>query len=146
MENTLASETVVKIEKFLKHPIEKVWNAISDGSEISKWFMQSTLQPTPGAAYEATGKPQDDWDGRIYGEVVEVEPPHKLVHTFQTNELECPMRVTWTLEERTGGTLLILLHEDFDKLSNAEFMFRDISGGWNYHVENLTTFLQRVEG
>ncbi len=135
-------QNLIKIEKFFNHPLQKVWNAITEEQSVSKWFLPGNFKAETGYKYELTGKPSGNWDGRLYGTVLEVDEPKRLVYTFKTNELDSEMTVTWNLTEKDGGTLISLVHSDFDKLiNNVDYLFNDISKGWNMCFTDLEKYL-----
>lgn len=39
---------LIKKEAVFNHPIDKVWNAISNGEEIAKWFINNNFKPEKG--------------------------------------------------------------------------------------------------
>ncbi|HSM37308.1 MAG TPA: SRPBCC domain-containing protein [Longimicrobiales bacterium] len=74
-----------------------------------------------------------------HGEVVEIEPPHRVVFTWGykdgANGIEPgATRVTITLEEEEEATRLTLEHEGFDAADQAGAH----RGGWRYYVALLT--------
>ena len=73
------------------------------------------------------------------GEVVEIEPPHRVVFTWGyrngMNGIEPgATRVTITLDEVPEGTLLTLVHDGFDDAEQASAH----RGGWRYYLALLT--------
>ena len=135
----------IHFERRLNHPIQKVWNAISQAEHISRWFMKADFEARPGYRYQLNGKARDEWDGILKGEILEANPPHFLAYSFESNELIHPMRVTWTLSEIAEGTLLRLEHSGFSKLAqNAERLETDITQGWTKHLGLLQDFLEET--
>lgn len=43
-------DVIIK-EKILNHPIDKVWNAITDSKEISTWFLDADFKAEKGYQY-----------------------------------------------------------------------------------------------
>lgn len=85
-------------------PIDRVWREITKQGEICKPMYNCALHVqggklTPGARLRysnASGK-----NTFIVGEVLEVDPPNRLVHTFRlTMQKEKPSTVEWALEPR----------------------------------------------
>jgi uncharacterized protein YndB with AHSA1/START domain len=139
-------ENLIKIEKFVNHPVSKVWKAITEEESVSKWFLPGKFKAEERFNYELKGTPRDNWDGRIYGTVLEVNEPNRLVYTFKTNELDTEMTVTWKLTEKDEGTLISLVHSDFDKLiNNVDYLFNDISKGWNMCFKDLDEYLSNMK-
>ena len=104
-----------------------------------------SLEIQPGGKYHLTSEARDGWDGNLVGEVLEVDPPRKFVHTFNSNQLNYPMRVTWILEAaEDNSTLVTLTHSDFDKIGEAAKHARSIDGGWSNCMLELTNYINRL--
>jgi len=64
----------------------------------------------------------------VLGEVLEVAPPLKLVHTFRFSmEKDEPTLVEWQLAERTGGTRVTVTHSRFDGETRT---YKSVSTSW----------------
>ena len=135
------SETVV-LDVELKSPIERVWNALTDSTTLSKWMLFKTndFQPVVGHSFQfrdATG-----WDGVIECEVTEVNEPHRLSYTWVSDQvgpsnLKQATVVTWTLTEAGAGvTRLHLEQSGFDSEAKQEI------GGARYGWTNMLDGLQ----
>ena len=109
-------ERVVVKTIHLRAPVARVWQAISDAEELSRWFgHRAELELRPGAEGAFV------WDehGSYACRVEEVDPPHRLVWSW-VHEPGVPFssapatRVEWTLTEREdGGTTLRLRESGF---------------------------------
>lgn len=133
----------VYIQKKYNHPIQKVWDAITQKEQVEKWFMSvAAFDLKEGGEYHLTGKASDGWDGNLIGKVLEIDPPNKLVHTFKSNQIEFDTTVTWILKEQNdGSTLLTLTHKGVDKLSNKEKIGKSVDSGWMSHLAQLSDLL-----
>jgi uncharacterized protein YndB with AHSA1/START domain len=94
-------------------PPERVWEALTTPDQISKWFfgVETESDWHVGSSIVHRG----EYQGRPYedrGEIVELDPPHRFVHTHwspmsgKPDTPEHAQRVTWTLEPSDGGTAL----------------------------------------
>jgi len=64
----------------------------------------------------------------VMGEVLEVSPPTKLVHTFLFTWFDDePSLVTWDLSENAGVTTVTVTHERLDEGTKT---IKAIDGGW----------------
>lgn len=64
----------------------------------------------------------------VLGEVLEVAPPRKLVHTFRFSmEKDAPTLVEWDLAERPGGTRVTVTHSRFDGETRT---YKSVSTSW----------------
>jgi uncharacterized protein YndB with AHSA1/START domain len=135
------------MERHVNHPIQKVWKAISTGEHISNWWSKADFKPEPGYTYTLQWDPRPDWDGKLWGTVLEAEEPYKLVYTFYTRKMgnNPPMTVTWELKEQGDGTLITLIHDGFDKLTeDMENQWLSVNGGWNLYTSHLVEFLDQT--
>ncbi len=88
--------------RYLPHPRERVFRALSDPAELRAWLPMDAPAPlAPGVAlaFDVPGVPS------LQGEVVASEPPGLLVYTLGDE------RVTFELSEAPGGTILTLTTE-----------------------------------
>jgi len=131
--------TVEKVLDFQASP-ERVWKAISDPTELSRWFGDRTeLELRPG------GSGTMFWDshGSFAVRVEEVDPPHRLVwswvHEPDVAFDDAPStRVEWTLTPREdGGTTLHLRESGF----LTEKHHQENTGGWDSELGELTDLL-----
>lgn len=81
----------VVFERVLNHPVEKVWEAITDPKQMKYWFTDIEIDFKPGG--QIIFKFRDDAKSLSYGKVVSIEPPHKFVWTWE-EEL-----AVWELKE-----------------------------------------------
>jgi uncharacterized protein YndB with AHSA1/START domain len=99
-------------EAFYPYSPERVWRAISDASELSRWLMTTDFKPVVGERYTMQTKSSPVFDGVITGEVLEVIPPNKLVYSWNGGPLK-NTTVHWTLTARGMGTHVKLEHKGF---------------------------------
>ena len=121
-------------------PVERVWQAITDPSEISKWFGDEThLTLTPGADGAMVWREHGSFAVRVE----KVEAPRHLVwswvHEPGVAFDEAPStRVEWTLTARDGGGTTLHLREsgfltDLHHGQNTE--------GWDEELGELVAVL-----
>jgi uncharacterized protein YndB with AHSA1/START domain len=90
---------------------QAVWDEITKLGRVQRAVMNTVLESTmrPGGKlryYDVRKK-------RVFvvGEIVEVTPPSRFVHTFMfTTRPETPTLVTWELTEIAGGCRVVLTH------------------------------------
>lgn len=102
-------ERVVSIT--IDAPVDKVWSEITRTGRIQRALYNTVLETElrPGARLRYYSP--DKTRVFIVGEVVEVEPPTKLVHTFlNTLHTDPPTLVTWELEEVDSGCRVTVTH------------------------------------
>ncbi len=153
------SETTTRVfEIYIKASAQTVWEAITTPQWTAKYGYKAALEfdLKPGGAFRGLANEQMRSYGMaeviIDGEVVEVDPPHKLVQTYRflfsdDTKAEGFSRVTWEVATTSGGfTRLSLTHD----VTGAPLMSGMISsrfsdqggGGWNWILSDLKTLLE----
>ena len=120
------AEKVYSIE--IEAPIQRVWDEITAHGVVSKPMFGCVLdgEMREGHTYRYTNK--DDSRTMTMGEVLEVSPPTKLVHTFLFTRFDDePSLVTWDLAEDKGVTTVTVTHS---RLSDGTKTIKSIDGGW----------------
>lgn len=121
--------SVLRFERLLSHPRERVWRALTERGELESWHPTPfLLEPKAGGAITFLPSPGVPEMGA--GRVLACEEPSLLAHTWGEDELR------WTLEQRGDGCLLILEHSFGDRLKAA----RD-GAGWHICLLALTAVL-----
>ncbi|MFT3693854.1 MAG: SRPBCC domain-containing protein [Kofleriaceae bacterium] len=104
----------------IEAPIERVWKAITT-EELAKWWGADGMYRTTKHTVDlrAGGRYRSDGMGEhgpfhVEGSILEVEPPRRLVQTWEPSwSQQPPTTVTWMLEPITTGTRLTLRHTGF---------------------------------
>ncbi len=122
----------------------KLWSALTNDVEFMKayWFgMHCESQWTPGSSWKLVSG-----DGRVLdaGEIVEAEPPRRLVirwHHQNKPELQAEGASLCTMELEPSGSAVKLsithtIERDSSKLIVA------VSGGWPKILSNLKSLLE----
>ncbi|WP_430410183.1 SRPBCC family protein [Kordia sp.] len=132
---------VIKKEKLFKHPINVVWNAISNGAELSTWFIKADFKPEAGYQYTFTSDKDDCVP--ITGEVKSANP-YTLVYTWIVEGTKVETTVSWRLETVAEGTKLYLEHSGISTYEgeNAIAMFESFNGGWDNCINQLLSYLK----
>lgn len=79
------------------------------------------------------------------GEVVEYDPPRRLVHTWIVKydpslTPEGPSRVTWELDEQPGGvTKVVATHDQFIR---GSLVYDNVATGWMVVLSGLKTLVE----
>ncbi len=134
----------ITVERFYPYPAERVWRALTDPASLSKWLMETDFQPKVGHRFQFRAQGNPLWDGVVDCEVLEVDPPRRLVYvwidSWKIHRGGRPMRVTWVLKPAEGGTRLTLTHAGFEGFGG--FLMRTMMrNGWG---SMLATRLPRV--
>jgi uncharacterized protein YndB with AHSA1/START domain len=96
---------LLRFERHFDHPIEKVWSAITDPSELTKWIAgdEAVVEPCVGGRVFMSGH------GGIEATMLAFEPPRLIEYDWKTSEWDGgPIR--WELSEEGSGTKLTFTH------------------------------------
>ena len=139
----VANGTAV-FEIFIKATPERIWEAITDPEQRSKYSfgVQTRSDWTPGSRYEAGVPGVVDIAS---GENVQVEPPRRLVQTFDALwsddvRAQGTTRVTWDIEPVGTSCRVTVTHDQLPAGANAE-----LYGGWPMILSGLKTLLETGE-
>jgi uncharacterized protein YndB with AHSA1/START domain len=142
---TLSTPTQV-YQVFIRSTPDRIWQAITDPEFTTKYFHGSRVELKLVAGSEYLSTSADRSEVWVEGEVLEVDPPRRLVHTWLARfdpdqAAEEPSRVTWEIEDRGRGMcLLTVVH---DHLEGAPKTAQSVSGqGWMYVLSGLKTLLE----
>lgn len=137
MTSTTESATLQRELQIEASP-ETVWEFLVDPQKMVRWMgLEASLDARPGGAYRCEVIPGHT----AAGEVVAVEPPHRLVFSWgwepgADGPAAVPpgtSTVEITLEPRDGGTRLSFVHRDFP---GAEEVAKH-EVGWDHYLERL---------
>lgn len=122
-------------------PIETVWSELVNTTAPRPFFYDSrwdTPGIAPGAPYRMISR-----NGKIVavvGEILEMDPPRRLVTTFRlTNLDDPPSRVTYELKEAPGGVEFSLITENIPAGSKSE---KSMAEGSKFIVENFKAYIE----
>jgi len=131
---------------FIRTTPEKLWRALTQ-PEFTRKFWVDTVQ-------ECEWKPGASWrllapGGRLCdtGEVVEIDPPRKLVLTWQNHMFpemtaEGHSRMTYELEPK-GGVVKLTVSHTMDKPNSK--LVKAVSNGWPHIMASLKSLLETGE-
>jgi uncharacterized protein YndB with AHSA1/START domain len=152
--------TVVQVQRvYIRATPEAVWRAITTPEWSTRYGFGGAVEYDLRAGGRFVGYTNDGAramgapDVAIDGEVLEADPPRRLVQTWRvlmdpSMAAEAPSRVTWELEERPGGmTRLTVVHELPADSAVAVMMaggMEDMGagGGWSWILSGLKTAIE----
>ena len=131
-------------EVFIKTTPERLWEAITDPAQRSKYSfgVQTQSDWTAGSEYTSSvPRVVDIASGRN----LEVDPPRLLVQSFDalwSEEVKAQgtTRVTWEIEPVGSSCRLTVIHDQLPPSANAE-----LYGGWPMILSGLKTLLETGE-
>jgi uncharacterized protein YndB with AHSA1/START domain len=163
--SVLPDKDAVVVEVFIAAPPERVYQAITDPTQTSKWWGQKEMyritgghaDVRPGGKWLSSGVGADGAPFHVQGEYLEVDPPRLLVHTWNPSYGDHPKAtvVRWELEphslhglQHSGpakigtGTVVRIRHSGFagdvkDASNHGE--------GWKRVMGWMQAFVERGE-
>ncbi len=105
--------STITFERFLRHPPEIVWRALTDPAQLRQWFLtEARIEGGPGGTVELSTGPTQV---RATGRILAWQPPR--LYEYEWNLEPCSgfprgerSVVRWELTEVPGGTQLVLVH------------------------------------
>jgi uncharacterized protein YndB with AHSA1/START domain len=130
----LHKETMVRFERLLPGPMERVWDYLTSSEHLGKWLLNGTIEPREGGAVNLG-------DGHIRGVVTQWQPPRRLTYTWNVFSPGAypESYLTLELEPRGEQVALTLTHRP---ILLPEFEGRTMMG-WHTFLARL---LAVVEG
>ena len=130
----------------IKAPVERVWRAITTPAEMKQWFfgVDTEADWRPGGRLVHRG----EYQGKPYvdkGEILEFEPPRRLVHTHWSDVSGLPdapehyQEVAWDLADRDGKTELTITERNLPSADAA----KTSEQGWKGALQSLKEMLER---
>jgi uncharacterized protein YndB with AHSA1/START domain len=117
--------TVLRLERPLPHPPEKVWRALTTPEHLARWF-PSTVRLDLREGGEIVFD-----DGATRGVVTDLHPPRLFAFSWGDSD-----HLRWEVHPVDGGSLLVLHHAFTDHHGAASF-----ATGWSACVEALAQAL-----
>ena len=151
------STTTQVYRVYIKATPEAIWNAITNPEWNQKYGYRGRAEYNlrPGGEYRAFAseamKAYGGPDVIVDGEVIESDPPRKLVQTWRPlwdpeMVAEGFKRLTWEIAPGEGGiTTLTVTHELDDAPKTAAQVSGTIpeaGGGWSFILSDLKTLLE----
>jgi uncharacterized protein YndB with AHSA1/START domain len=142
---TMTAQATQVYSVFIRATPEQVWDAITKPEFTTKYFYGSAIDSRFEAGAPYAGWSADRSRQLVEGEVLEVERPRLLRHTWRAlydeeTATEAHSRVTWEIEPQEGGvTKLTVVH---DELEQAPKTAESVAGGWMYVLSGLKTLLE----
>jgi DNA-binding transcriptional ArsR family regulator len=146
LKSNLEDRTMEKVfEIYIKTTPERLWEAITSNEMRQRYSFGVGVNSdwTPGGSYE--GFHPGAGIRIAEGENVEVDPPHRLVQSFNAVwsddvKAEGTSRVTWEIEQVEDSCRLSVTHDELREGASPE-----LYGGWPMILSGLKTLLETGE-
>jgi uncharacterized protein YndB with AHSA1/START domain len=142
---------------YIKATPEAIWNAITNPQWTQKYGYggRAEFDLRPGGSYRGFAseaiKAHGGPDVMVDGEVVEADPPRKLVQTWRPlwdpeMVAEGFKRLTWEIEAGEGGVTTLTVTHELDRApktaAQVSGKIPDAGGGWSFVLSDLKTLLE----
>ncbi|WP_327238078.1 SRPBCC family protein [Streptomyces sp. NBC_01317] len=130
--------SVLRMERRLPHPPERVWAAITEPASLGQWFpAEVSVEPRLGGAmtFRFPGPGPGAEGPRMTGEVTGFDAPRVFAYTWGSEHL------SWTVTPDGDGSSLTLVHTFDDRAGAASF-----ASGWQLCVTALGRLLDGEPG
>ena len=148
---------------YIRATPQQIWDAITQPEWTDKYGYggRAEYELKPGGRYighssemmRASGAP----DTAVDGEVLEMDPPYKLVQTWRMLmgdglREEGFTKLTYEIEERNHGITSLTVTHDLGttqllpQLTSGAWEKQGAGGGWNWVLSSLKTLLETGEG
>ncbi len=134
---------------FIRSTPERIWQALTDGNMTEQYYFGTRVESTwkPGAPYQyisAADGAVPNGAPMLKGDVLEADPPRKLVTTFSPlwmGENPGSSKVTFEIEPRGDACRLTLTHEDL----GTGHLAAGVIDGWATVFSSMKTLLETGE-
>jgi uncharacterized protein YndB with AHSA1/START domain len=141
LKRELENRTMEKLyEIYIKATPEQLWQAITDTQMRAKWNFGALVSSTwkKGARIEGIGHGHLIFEG----EVLEVDPPRRLVYTqlalwSEEVKAEGPSRVTWEISQLRDSCRVLVTHDQLRENANEQ-----LYGGWPMLLSGIKTLIE----
>jgi uncharacterized protein YndB with AHSA1/START domain len=141
------SSLTLHLERVLHAPRERVFAACVEPDQLGEWWGPAgftapsvELDVRDGGKYRITMQPPDGDAFHLRGQYSEVDPPRRLVYTFEWEEPDPDDRetlVTLSFFDHPDGTRLVFEQGSF--ATQARYELHD--AGWSETLDRLAEYL-----
>ncbi|MEM7132830.1 MAG: SRPBCC family protein [Chloroflexota bacterium] len=128
---------------YIQTTADKLWEALTTGDITQQYYFATRVESdwkagSPYAYNYDTGEPM------VKGQLIEVDPPKRLVKTFQPVFAQGEggqhvSKVTFEIEDFDGTCKLKLIHDDLDP---SHPLSKGLMEGWTQIISSLKTLLE----
>lgn len=134
----LVEPTVLKIERLLPGPVERVWDYLTKSELRRQWLASGDMDLTPGTEFEFVWRNDELTDppgkrpegmgaeNRMVCRILDVDPPRRLFISWGVQS-----DVLFELAAKGADTLLTLTH----RRPPSRDVLLSVSAGWHAHID-----------
>ncbi|MBT6093320.1 MAG: SRPBCC domain-containing protein [Rhodospirillaceae bacterium] len=137
----MSNVTTISKTVFFNASRDTVWSYLTKKEKLAVWFHPTEKDLHADEDYVCLATGEDGEPARkIWGRVLEMNEPEKLVMTFIIDPFEgAETTVTWLLESAAGGTRLTLRHQGIAEATGPAALpfLTALDQGWDRHLDGL---------
>jgi len=124
----------LRFERRLRHPIDRVWAALTRPEELEGWLASAEVELVPGGRFELRwlNAGDDGEQAHSVGTITELDPPRLLEYTSSVHGV-----LRWSLREDGEETVLTFTN---DSPAPPDMVALSLAG-WHIHLEHLAAAL-----
>ena len=123
----------IQLDITYDHPVEDVWEALTNKEAMSEWLMPCDIKPVVGHRFQFKTKPYPGFDGIVNCEVLVVKKYEELSFSWSGGSLE-NTRVSFKLFPQGDQTNLQFVHSGFEGFFNKLIVRRILAAGWKTKI------------
>ena len=131
---------------YIRATPERIWQGLTDSDLVRQYYFGSVIDSEFKAGAAITYKQPDTGRIDITGDVIEADPPRRLVHSFKVawdpDVDDPPTRVTWEITQMGDSCLVSVTHDGF---TDENATFASTRDGWPMILSGLKTLLETAE-
>lgn len=124
-------KNTIEKTQWYPHSIDKVWKALTETEQVSKWLAPTNFTGTIVGSKYALHSTKEECS--VVEGVIKEASPYTLVYSWiALNHKEIETEVKWDLTEENNGTKVNMVHSGILKYEKqaAQEMFGSFSNGW----------------
>ena len=127
-------QQVIRFQRHLAHPIERVWAALTEPSQLLGWWGDATIDLVEGGQFNLRWLNTDDQGNTftMHATITALTPPTLLETRGEPHGV-----LRWELRPDAAGTTLTFS----STLALPEEYWTSVLAGWHYHLDALATVL-----
>lgn len=141
---------IIKHQFSFAHPVETVWEYLTDSELLASWLMKNDFKPVIGHEFQfRTGPvPAMNFDGVFCCKVLAIVPLKHLSYSWNSRSgdgnINMESVVNWNLVPTEKGTDLFLEHSGFAKKDNLA-IYNGLLLGWVEKLEKIAKLLNAAK-
>jgi uncharacterized protein YndB with AHSA1/START domain len=135
LETRADGKQVIRFERRLSHPVERVWAALTEPDELIRWWGDADVELAQGGRFDMRWLNTDDEgnSAEMHATITELEPPHVLETSGDMHGV-----LRWELRPDGDGTLLTFT----STLELPDEFKTKVIAGWHMHLDFLAEALE----